>query len=402
MTSRLIEIGGGYNLGSGLGGLIDRYDLSKKEQQQNQEKQQMQSLFTNAATGDSDAMSKLWGINPKAAEMFENREIKKINDLGLVKAKESKKAEVDWGLRWTKAQTPDQKQILLDEALSNPLIDIDEEDVSVDSEQKDLAVNYMLYGHLGKDAYKDLIGGSAGNKKLSNIQKTQGGELIGQDDAGNWVKADLPSGVSLEKKQPLVSIGNQQTEEQKSTGKYRGDAFNAILKNSTQANKSLATLNTMNNLSADAFEGTMAGAKLSLGRLAKAFGMDVDGLTESEVFDSLANDLTLGKAGQLAGAMSDKDIEFLQATVPQLSQTKDGRKKLISIMKEVANIEKGLAKQARVYKSKNKGTFDPIGFEEWVIKNRGGKDMLSKYFEGTAVLGEEIVLPSGAKVKRIN
>lgn len=132
---------------------------AQQQQQQQEQQAQMEAMLQSASQGDPAAMGQLWGSNPEMAMMFEERAADKVATLGAAKAMESKKAEVDWGLKW-KSATPDQKATLLTEALANPLIDFDEEDVGIEGVQADLAVNSMLYGHLGKDAYKDLgIGG---------------------------------------------------------------------------------------------------------------------------------------------------------------------------------------------------------------------------------------------------
>ncbi len=150
-----IEPLGGFNLGQALSGLGQQFGQMRQEDERAAQQQQMQQLFMGAAQGDSDSMNKLWGSNPEMAQMFEQRNADKFASLGAAKAMESKKAETDWGLQWIRA-TPEQKPQLLQEALNNELIDIDQDDVGIEGEQADLAVNSMLYSHLGKDAYRDL------------------------------------------------------------------------------------------------------------------------------------------------------------------------------------------------------------------------------------------------------
>lgn len=393
---------GGFDLGGAVTGLGQQYRQSQEREKLEQKQLQQQDIMKRAYTGDAQAMEELFSTDPRLSLMLEQREQQKAQKIGAENLMKSKQAEVDWGIRWKQA-SPEQKEALLQEALDNPLIDIDESDVGIQGEQADLAVNSMLYGHMGKDQYNALGLSPQGvtKQKLSNVQRTESGELIGQDDQGNWKKADLPKGVSLEKKQPLVSIGKGQSKEQEEVGKYRGQAFNQILKQSKDASKTIATLNTMDKLADKALSGSLADTKLMIGKFAKMLGADVEGLTESEAFISMANSLTLDKAGQLSGALSDKDIAFLQATVPQLSQTKEGRKKVIGMLKDVAKIEREMARKAQQFKKQNKGSFDPVEFEEWVKEQRGEKDVLSDYFEETTVYGEEITLPSGIKVKRV-
>lgn len=138
-------------------GLLDTRKQRQDEELALKQQQDLQALTSQAATGDADAIGQLWSVNPEMAQFMEQREAKKVADMGLLQAQESKRAETDWGIRWKQAG-PEQKEALLQEALQNPLIDIDEDDVGVEGEQADLAVNTMLYGHLGKDGYKQLLG----------------------------------------------------------------------------------------------------------------------------------------------------------------------------------------------------------------------------------------------------
>jgi len=154
---------GGFNVGDAFGQAMQQRENRAQQEQQQQQQADIKALTSQAATGDANAIEQLWGLNPEMAQFMEQRESKKIAEMGAMQAQQSKKAETDWGLRWKQAG-PEDKQALLQEALENPLIDIDEDDVAVEGEQADLAVNTMLFGHLGKDAYKQLLGGTEQDK----------------------------------------------------------------------------------------------------------------------------------------------------------------------------------------------------------------------------------------------
>lgn len=167
---------GGFNAGNALGQAMQQRENRALQEQQNQQIEQdrqqqedIKALTSQAATGDANAIEQLWGLKPEMAQFMEQREAKKITDMGAIKAQQAKKAETDWGIRWKQAGA-EAKEALLQEALGNPLIDIDEDDVAVEGEQADLAVNSMLFAHLGKDAYKELLGGT-GDATLTTKQK---------------------------------------------------------------------------------------------------------------------------------------------------------------------------------------------------------------------------------------
>lgn len=141
---------------------------------QGKQKEQLSALTIQASKGDVKAMTELWGANPEMAQLMEQREADKTAKMGALQAQQSKKAETDWGIRWKQSNTPEQKQALLQEAMANPLIDIDDDDVGIEGEQADLAVNTMLFGHLGKDGYKALLSADTGLGDLpSAVQETE-------------------------------------------------------------------------------------------------------------------------------------------------------------------------------------------------------------------------------------
>lgn len=158
---------GGYDVGRGISqignafaGMRQREQQALEKQEAQQKQEQMQQLYSKAAMGDAEAIGQLYATQPKMGQLFEQRQQEKVQALGAAQAQESKRAETDWGLKWIQSETPEQKQVLLQEALNNPLIDIDESDLGGEAMSNDLAVNAMLYGHLGKDSYNDLIAGN--------------------------------------------------------------------------------------------------------------------------------------------------------------------------------------------------------------------------------------------------
>jgi hypothetical protein len=250
-----------------------------------------------------------------------------------------------------------------------------------EQELKDVGMVYA--GLASPQEYKAWQGSQEPSRaNYSDIKTTETGGLMGLNkNTGQYELIQTPEKVR--KGAPQVQVGAGETEEAKALGKFKGQNYADIQKGAKSANKMLASLNVLDKLSDDAFEGSFTGAKMGLSKIGGMIGIDVEGLSESEVFNAVASGLTLDSASQLSGAMSDKDIEFLQSTLPQLNTTKEGRKKIISVMKVMANIKKQYARDAAEFR-REKGTFDEIEFQDWVKEKRGDKDMLSKYFEGSS------------------
>lgn len=77
----------------------------------------------------------------------------------------------------------------------------------------------------------------------------------------------------------------------------------------------LTLARNMKTLLPNAFTGIGSDIKLQAAKVAEAFGIRVTGTTESEIIDQILSQMTLGAAGQLKGALSDKDVAFLKQTI---------------------------------------------------------------------------------------
>ncbi len=145
--------------------------------------------------------------------------------------------------------------------------------------------------------------------------------------------------------------------------------LNAITKESRAARSTLTTLDQMSKLEPKAFEN-FAGVKSFTSKLANQIGIDVEGLSESEAFEAVATGVVLDKAQQMAGALSNADMVFLQNSAPSLSQTSEGRKMLIDFGKKLAQRQIDYAQEAAKFRSKN-GYFDLTQFETEFRANKG-------------------------------
>lgn len=176
--------------------------------------------------------------------------------------------------------------------------------------------------------------------------------------------------------QTVVNVGKAEGEQAKVIAKAEGENYNQYVKDAKVARSNDASLNQLEKLNEKAFEGITAPAYKSAAKLAKAIGIDVENLTETELFDSLSNNLVLGQTSKLTGVLTDKDMQLLATTVPQLSQTKEGRKKLIKIMKEMNDATKDKARLAAKFRKENNGQFDDMAFQEW-LETQPKKDRIS-------------------------
>jgi len=93
------------------------------------------------------------------------------------------------------------------------------------------------------------------------------------------------------------------------------DLAKSVEESAFSASDRISLAQSLRELAPKAFTGFAADAKLSASKVASAFGIPTKGGTESEIIDQILGQMTIGSAGQLKGALSDKDVLFLKKTI---------------------------------------------------------------------------------------
>jgi hypothetical protein len=180
-----------------------------------------------------------------------------------------------------------------------------------------------------------------------------------------------------------VSIKNvAETEEDKTIGKGRGEAFVAINAGATKARHKITSLAAIESLVGDVETSplTPIGLKVS-GVLKGAMGIDIDpSLPRKQAAETIMNRLALearstADGGGMPGAMSDADREFLRNMNPTLSQTKEGRSLIVKVQSRLAKREQDLAQWAREYRAQ-RGRFDE-GFQDYAAEKAAQSPLFS-------------------------
>jgi hypothetical protein len=97
--------------------------------------------------------------------------------------------------------------------------------------------------------------------------------------------------------------------------KNKTDLAAEIEKGAFTASDRITLAQNLRSLLPKAFVGIGSDVALQGARVAEAFGIDVKGVAPSQILDTILNEMTIGKAGELKGSLSDKDREFLKATI---------------------------------------------------------------------------------------
>jgi len=164
-----------------------------------------------------------------------------------------------------------------------------------------------------------------------------------------------------EKKAPLVTIQGEE-EYAKTRGKALGEEFGAIQTNAQQATDRIGQLRQIDDLLSNpkVYTGTGAEAINALKRAAQTlFGQEsIEGVADADAARRISTEMALSLKENLPGPMSDSDREFLQSIPPNIGDTAQGRKLLVSLMtaKEQRKIE--LAELAREYAEQKGGRLD--------------------------------------------
>jgi len=169
---------------------------------------------------------------------------------------------------------------------------------NIDPAQIDAIVN-------NKDARTSYL------KKLQDTTQTveaNGRVLLINKQNGQTI-ADL--GVAPERGTRL-SVDARQGQQ---ISKNKTDLAGEIEKDAFTASDRITLAQNLRSLLPRAFTGVGSDVVLQGARVAEAFGIDVKGVAPSQIVDTILNEMTIGKAGELKGALSDKDREFLKATI---------------------------------------------------------------------------------------
>lgn len=172
-------------------------------------------------------------------------------------------------------------------------------------------------------------------------------------------------------KGPLVTVNNGASSKYTETlDKALAEKYLEIQNGAQQAQNKLATLQGLEAALGQAdYTGMGAETMLAMKQAGRALGLDIgDDLGPEETARALGNQLALqmrspsGGAG-MPGAMSDKDREFLVASVPGLTKTPEGNRRLIDFMKRIEQRNIEVANMAQDYADRN-GQLDNGFFRE--------------------------------------
>lgn len=161
----------------------------------------------------------------------------------------------------------------------------------------------------------------------------------------------------------------QEKAESKKVGEKFGDQYSDLQAADIASRAKMAKYDRMDQLLTGMKTGKLTPAMTSVQALADSLGFSVDkSLPGKQAFEALSGEVALslrnpaGGAG-MPGALSDRDLAFLQSMTPDLGKTTEGNKTIIDTARKLAKRDQDVAKMAREYRKKH-GQFDEGFFDE--------------------------------------
>lgn len=176
--------------------------------------------------------------------------------------------------------------------------------------------------------------------------------------------------ILTKKSGTTVNVAPGQNAFAKELGKTQAKAYSELLGRGTTARNALSRLNRLEQLNQQVQSGAFAQPRLQFQRFARGLGFDDDFIKKIsgsdvgslEAFNAIAGELTLGDLGKIKGAISEKELSFIQGLQPGITRSPEANAILIRIKRRQALRDIKLAEAAADYVAKN-GEFGP-GWEK--------------------------------------
>lgn len=324
---------GGFNLGQGISQVFGGYQQGQEKERLEAQREQLQQAALGAAKGDPQAIEQLFALDPKMAMMFESRQAQMSSQEAAAKDQ----AFADWGLKYAAAKTPEEKQALEQEALSNPMIDFDESDIALTQGQKDLVVNAALFKNLGKDRYQQFFQGGVDPAKAQELElKKEANELRRMEVEQRVLDRQLSKETNELKKQELQGkIEKAKAEAESKKREVSAAADSAI----TSIDNSLSTIDRIRK--SPGFSSAVGARIPFLDQLPGSDAQETIGLIET-----LQSQTFLAEVGKMKGmgALSENEGKKLSAAIGSLNRDMSEK----GFRKSLDEIESYLSKARKV------------------------------------------------------
>jgi hypothetical protein len=149
----------------------------------------------------------------------------------------------------------------------------------------------------------------------TNIQKLQ--EYAATLPPGSPLLAQVQEAIKAEgsSKGTKLEVNVPAAQQAKAISKNKTDLASQVETDAYGATDRVTLARNLKSLLPTAFTGVDSNVKLQASRVAEVFGINIQGVPDSQIIDTILGEMTIGAASKLKGALSDKDVKFLKETI---------------------------------------------------------------------------------------
>ena len=148
-----------------------------------------------------------------------------------------------------------------------------------------------------------------------NIQKLQ--EYAATLPSGSPLLAQVQAAIKAESegRGTKLEVNVPAAQQAKAISKNKTDLAAQVETDAYGATDRVTLARNLKSLLPTAFTGVDSNVKLQASRVAEVFGINIQGVPDSQIIDTILGEMTIGAASKLKGALSDKDVKFLKETI---------------------------------------------------------------------------------------
>ena len=121
--------------------------------------------------------------------------------------------------------------------------------------------------------------------------------------------------VTQRKKEEIKAGVTPAAQQAKQVSKNKTDLAGEVETAAYNSTDRVTLARNLKSLLPTAFTGVDSNLKLQASRVAEVFGINIQGVPDSQIIDTILGEMTIGAATKLKGGLSDKDVKFLKETI---------------------------------------------------------------------------------------
>lgn len=217
-------------------------------------------------------------------------------------------------------------------------------------------------------AYKAGIDAQKPSSPLTSMGKLNADLL-----AGRITPAQFDQAVLALSKPDTVIKGDDMTPFEEAVAKKQAGTLETITSDALSAQSVRENLSLMRDIisNPDFYSGFGAETLVQAQKMAKIFGADASNVKNAEAFQKIAKDSALqAMGGSLGVGFSNADREFVEAMVPNISNTKEGNMVIIAMQDRLQQRKIQISELADQYAAENKSLTGFTAYlKDWAQQN---------------------------------